>query len=77
MPEERYYLTVRLPDDGYDYEGNPAGRNGHDPPERAFDDRGDLTTRAAFNVTHSGTVAEAVTVTLYERAAGRASRTVR
>lgn len=72
LPEERYYLTVRLPDDGYDYEGNPAGGTATIRRSGAFDDRGDLTTGAAFNVIHSGTVAEAVTVTLYERAAGRA-----
>ena len=72
LPEERYYLTVRLPDDGYDYEGNPAGGTATIRRSGVFDDRGDLTTGAAFNVLHSGTVAEAVTVTLSERAAGRA-----
>ena len=52
--------------------GNPAGGTATIRRSGAFDDRGDLTTGAAFNVIHSGTVAEAVTVTLYERAAGRA-----
>ncbi len=76
VPADRYYLTVRIPSDGYDFAGNPAASAAVLRRPGEFDSYGDFSTPGTFNLIHtgpSGASAGEVTVDVYEQAAGRAA----
>lgn len=71
IPEDRYYLTVEIPNDGYDFVGNPTAGTARVRRTGAFRDNGDFSTDEAFNLIHTDPAvspAGGVTVNLYEKA---------
>lgn len=54
IPEDRYYLTVEIPNDGYDFVGNPTAGTARVRRTGAFRDNGDFSTDEAFNLIHTG-----------------------
>lgn len=77
IPEDRYYLTVEIPNDGYDFVGNPTAGTARVRRTGAFRDNGDFSTDEAFNLIHTDPAvspAGGVTVNLYEKALGRSAR---
>lgn len=75
LPAERYYFTVRIPDDGYDFVGKPAAGTATVRRAGEFDANGDFSTNGAFNLVHTDPSASEteVTVRLYEKSAVRAT----
>ena len=76
IPEDRYYLTVEIPNDGYDFVGNPIAGTARVRRTGAFHDNGDFSTDEAFNLIHTDPAvspAGGVTVNLYEKALGRSA----
>ena len=76
IPEDRYYLTVEIPNDGYDFVGNPTAGTARVRRTGAFHDNGDFSTDEAFNLIHTDPAvspAGGVTVNLYEKALGRSA----
>ena len=76
IPEDRYYLTVEIPNDGYDFVGNPTAGTARVRRTGAFHENGDFSTDEAFNLIHTDPAvspAGGVTVNLYEKAFGRSA----
>lgn len=77
FPGERYYFTVRTPDDGYDFNGNPMTGEATVRSAGMFDVYGDFSTTEAFNVIHTDPNASwednKVTVCVYEKSVSRAA----
>ena len=76
VPEERYYFTVRIPNDGYDFTGTPAAGQAVIYRTGRFDAAGDFSPEETFNLIHTDPAAPVVgevTVSLYERASVRSA----
>lgn len=72
VSQERYYFTVRTPNDGYDFAGNPSEGRATVCLSGEFDTAGDFSTPDAFNLIHTDPVsAGEVSVCLYERVSVR------
>lgn len=75
-PEDLYYFTVEIPDDGYDFAGNPISGTAHVRRTGTFRDNGDFSTDGTFNLVHtdeSDSQADEVIVNLYERMSARSA----
>ena len=75
-PEDLYYFTVEIPDDGYDFAGNPISGTAHVRRTGTFRDNGDFLTDGTFNLVHtdeSDSQADEVIVNLYERMSARSA----
>ena len=76
IPEDRYYLTVEIPNNGYDFTGNPITGTARVRRTGTFHDNGDFSTDGAFNLIHTdpaASAADVVTVNLYEKASVRSA----
>lgn len=75
-PEDLYYFTVEIPDDGYDFAGNPISGTAHVHRTGTFRDNGDFSTDGTFNLVHTDEAdsqADEVIVNLYERMSARSA----
>lgn len=75
-PEDLYYFTVEIPDDGYDFAGNPISGTAHVRRTGTFRDNGDFSTDGTFNLVHTDEAdsqADEVIVNLYERMSARSA----
>ena len=76
-PEDDYYLTIQIPNNGYNFSGKPSDGVTTFRETGKFEDNGDFSTRETFNLIHTDEENTAsisgVTVCLYEKSSERST----
>ncbi len=74
IPEDCYYLTIQIPNNGYNFSGKPSKGDATLRETGRFEDNGDFSTQETFNLIHTDeedtSSVGGVTVCLYEKSPG-------